>query len=195
MIFNRHQHKTDEELMVLVKRKNHQAFSILYQRYADRLNAFFFRMLWSDREMSEDYVHDLFSKVINKPELYDESYKVKPWLFQIATNMCKNAYRKRAFEVAFRGQHTVEEGYQARSEEKVNEVILTDQVHQLLDKMEEERKMLFLLRYQQELPIETIAAMMELSEGTVKSRLFYTRREAKSNIKILRWRILNISKS
>jgi len=183
MIFNRHQHKSDEELMVLVKSKNHQAFSIIYKRYADRLNAFFFRMLWADREMSEDFVHDLFSKIINKPDLYDENYMVKPWLFRIAANMCKNAYRKRDFEVAFREQHGLEDVFYARHDEKLDEVILTDQVHQLLDKMEEERKMVFLLRYQQELPIETIASMLEISEGTVKSRLYYTREKLRATLK------------
>ena len=169
--------------MVLVKSRNHQAFSLLYKRYADRLNAFFFRMLWGDREMSEDFVHDLFSKIINKPELYDESYLVKPWLFRIAANMCKNAYRKKDFETAFRAQHHLEDVFDARNEEKVDEVILTDQVHELLDQMEEERKMIFLLRYQQELPIETIAGMLELSEGTVKSRLFYTREKLRATLK------------
>lgn len=183
MIFNRHKNKTDEELMVLVKSKNHQAFSVLYKRYADRLNAFFFRMLWADREMSEDYVHDLFSKIISKPELYDSSYPFKPWLFRIAANMCKNAYRKRDFEQAFRENNNLEEVYETRSEERMDEVILTDQVHQLLDKMDEKRKIIFLLRYQQELPIETIAGMLELSEGTVKSRLFYIREKLRATLK------------
>ena len=183
MIFNRHQHKTDEELMILVKDKNHQAFSILYKRYADRLNAFFYRMLWSDREMSEDFVHDLFSKIIKNPGLYDHSYLVKPWLFRIAANMCKNAYRKKEFERAYADQHEYDETFEDRSEEKIDEVILTDQVHQLLDEMEEERKMIFLLRYQQELPLETIASMLEIAEGTIKSRLFYTREKLRATLK------------
>ena len=169
--------------MVLVKRRDHQAFSILYNRYADRLNAFFFRMLWADREMSEDFVHDLFSKVINKPELYDEAYEVKPWLFRIAANMCKNAYRKRSFEQAYQSAHLQEEVFEARSEEKVDELILTDQIHDLLDKMDEERKAIFLLRYQQELTIDVIAEMLEISEGTVKSRLFYTREKIRATLK------------
>ena len=169
--------------MVLVKRRDHQAFSILYNRYADRLNAFFFRMLWADREMSEDFVHDLFSKVINKPELYDEAYEVKPWLFRIAANMCKNAYRKRSFEQAYQSAHFQEEVFEARSEEKVDELILTDQIHDLLDKMDEERKAIFLLRYQQELTIDVIAEMLEISEGTVKSRLFYTREKIRATLK------------
>lgn len=183
MIFNRHLKRTDEELMVLVKRRDHQAFSILYNRYADRLNAFFFRMLWSNREMSEDFVHDLFSKIINKPELYDENYRVKPWLFRIASNMCKNAYRKRSFEEAYNKAHYHDEPITEMQDYQMDEVILTDQIHELLDQMGEERKMIFLLRYQQELPIQTIAEMLDLSEGTVKSRIFYTKEKIRTSLK------------
>lgn len=183
MLFNKHINKSDEELMILVKSRNHQAFSIIYNRYADRLNAFFFRMLWSDREMSEDFVHDLFSKIINKPELYNEQYEVKPWLFRIASNMCKNAYRKRDFENAYREAHNHEVPITLQQEEQLDEVILTDQIHELLNQMDEERKLIFLLRYQQELPIQSIANMLQLSEGTIKSRLFYTKEKIKTSIK------------
>ena len=183
MIFKRYQNKTDEELMVLVKNKDHRAFSIIYDRYADRLNAFFFRMLWADREMSEDFVHDLLSKIISKPELYNESLKVKPWLFSIAANMCKNAYRKRSFEEAYKKLHPEEEIFDPQNEERIDELILTDQIHELLDKMDEERKAIFLLRYQQNLTIEEISNMLDISKGTIKSRLFYTREKIKASLK------------
>ena len=183
MFFQKHLKKSDKELMVLIKSRDHQAFTILYKRYADRLNAFFYRMLWADRAMSEDFVHDLFSKIIKKPELYNEDYEVKAWLFRIAANMCKNAYRKRAFEAAYNEAHRDEHMFDSWNDEKLDEVILTDQIHQLLDQMEEERKLIFLLRYQQELSIEVIAEMLDISQGTVKSRLFYTREKLRTSLK------------
>ena len=183
MFFQKHLKKTDRELMILIKRRDHQAFTVLYKRYADRLNAFFYRMLWANREMAEDFVHDLFSKIINKPELYNDEFEVKAWLFTIASNMCKNAYRRRSFEEAYNQAHQEERLFDSWNDEKLDEVILTDQVHQLLDQMEEERKLIFILRYQQELPIETIASMLDVSEGTIKSRLFYTREKLRTSLK------------
>lgn len=183
MTFKRHNKKTDKELMVLIKQEDHQAFSVLYKRYAERLNAFFFRMLWADRDLAEDFVQDLFTKVINKPELYNETYEVKPWLFHIASNMCKNAYRKRKLEEAFQLANNREEVYDSFPAQKMDEVILTDQIHEILASMDEERKLIFLLRYQQELSIDAISRMLELSEGTVKSRLFYTRNKIKATLK------------
>lgn len=169
--------------MILVQSRDHQAFSALYKRYADRLNAFFFRMLWANREMAEDYVHDLFSRIINKPDLYNSAYPFKPWVFRIASNMCKNAYRKRDFEEAYKQAHSAEASYSEEMNHEMDEVILTDQIHELLDQMAEERKMVFLLRYQQELPIQTIAEMLDLSEGTIKSRLFYTKEKLRTSLK------------
>ncbi|WP_424962804.1 RNA polymerase sigma factor [Ekhidna sp.] len=183
MFFTKHKNKSDEELMVLVKHRDHQAFSILYNRYADRLCAFFYRMLWADREMAEDFVHDLFSKLINKPEQYNDDYMVKPWLFRIASNMCKNAYRKRNFENAYREMCQQEPSYEEDHDLSLDEVVLTDQIHEILDRMDEERKMIFLLRYQQELPVQEIAEMLDMAAGTVKSRIYYTKERIKTSIK------------
>ena len=177
MLFKNYKKKTDEQLMILVQHKDHHAFSELYNRFADRLNAFFYRMLWSDGEKAEDFVHDLFSKLIEKPELYNADFKVQSWLFQIAANMCKNAYRKRSFEQAYLQQLEVGTEDGLRVEDKVDEQLLKDEVYILLNTMEEERRLIFLLRYQQELSIEEVAELTDLPVGTVKSRLFYVRKE------------------
>jgi len=169
--------------MVLIKNRDHQAFSVLYNRYADRLNAFFYRMLWANRAMAEDYVHDLFSRIINKPELYNPEFPFKPWLFRIASNMCKNAYRKHDFEEAYKQAHGEQASFLEEMKHDMDEVVLTDQVHQLLDKMPEERKMIFLLRYQQDMSIQAISELLDISEGTIKSRLFYTKEKLRTSLK------------
>ncbi len=183
MFFRKYDSKTDNELMVLVQGKDHRAFSELYNRYASRLNAFFFRMLWSDSEMARDYVQELFAKLIQKPELYNAQYDFEPWVFRIASNMCKNAYRKAAFEQAHREQQQ----HNGQAHDKLDigsldAVAMTNQIHLMLDKMDEDRRTIFLLRYQQDLSIKEIAEMMSLSEGTVKSKLFYTREKIKKSL-------------
>lgn len=167
--------KTDEQLMALMQHGDHRAFQWLYDRYSARLNAFFFKMLWSDSEMAEDYVHDLFAKLIDRPELYREGNRVKSWLFQIAANMCKNAYRKRAFEQSYR-QHLESEGiYLGTVERRIDEGIQLDLLTTALARLEEEPRTIFLLRYQQDLTIAEIAEIYDLPEGTIKSRLYHLR--------------------
>ncbi len=162
--------------MILTKGGDHRAFSTVYDRYAGRLKAFFYRMLWSDEEMAEDYVQDLFTKIIVRPELYDPTRAFSPWLFQIASNMCKNAYRKRSFEKEYLNQ-LEKNGIQTPSiDQHLDEKILTDQLHKTLEKLDEDKRELFLLRYQQQLSTKELAAAFNTSEGTIKSRLFYIRK-------------------
>lgn len=169
--------------MILVQKGDHHAFSILYNRYADRLNAFFYRMLWSDSKMAEDYVHDLFSKIIERPHLFQQGNKVKPWLFQVASNMCKNGYRKRNFEREYLDQLQASGISESVAEQKVDEKLLTDQVHEALNQLDEDRRTMFLLRFQQELKIEEISIIFEIPEGTVKSRLFHTKQYIAESLK------------
>lgn len=174
-LFTSYHKKTDESLMILMQKGDHRAFQCIYERYAPRLNGFFFKMLWLDAEMAEDYVQDLFTKIIDKPELYKESYNVKPWLFQIAANMCKNAYRRQSFEQAYR-QHLEKEGvHLAYIEQNIDYKLQSDQLSVALAQLEEDHRTIFLLRYQQEMSIEEIAETFDLPQGTVKSRLYTIR--------------------
>lgn len=175
-LFKNYKKKSDEQLMQLVQQGDSQAFSIIYDRYAHRMKAFFYRMLWSDDAKAEDYVHDLFARIIERPELYQSGYPLLPWLFRIASNMCKNAYRKRQFEVEYLQQIEKNKMQLSAIEQKMDEEILLDKLHQVLKKLGEDKQELFLLRYQQQLSTKELASIYETSEGTIKSRLFYIRK-------------------
>ena len=44
---------TDEELMQRIIDRDRNAFSILYDRYSDKLMGYFMKMLWRNRELSD----------------------------------------------------------------------------------------------------------------------------------------------
>jgi RNA polymerase sigma-70 factor (ECF subfamily) len=176
-IFSSYGKKTDEDLMALLQRGDHRAFGHIYDRYAPRLKAFFVRMLWTDQELAEDQVHDLFSKIIDRPELFKEGYLFKSWVFQVASNMCKNAYRKRAFEQAYRNQLSRDGIGFASVEKELDEEIQMNRLVTALEKMDEDLMALFLLRYQQDLSTAELARIFDVPEGTIKSRLYQVRKD------------------
>jgi len=176
-IFSSYGKKTDEDLMALLQRGDHRAFAHLYDRYAPRLKAFFVRMLWADQELAEDQVHDLFAKIIDRPELFKEGYLFKSWVFQVASNMCKNAYRKRAFEQAYHAQLTRDGIGFASVEKQLDEEIQMTLLVSALEKMDEDLMALFLLRYQQDLSTAELARIFDVPEGTIKSRLYQVRKD------------------
>ena len=175
-LFKSYSKKSDEQLMLLIQGRDHRAFSEIYDRYAGRMKGFFYRMLWSDDSLADDCVHDLFTRIIERPLLYKENHAFAPWLFQIASNMCKNAYRKRSFEVEYRSQ-LEQNGIQMPTiDQQIDEKILLDHLYQVLDQLDEEKRDLFLLRYQQQLSIKELTEIFDTSEGTIKSRLYYIRK-------------------
>ena len=67
LIKPRYQEMADESLMVSISKGDKRAFDEIYNRYSGPLLGYFMRMLWRDREKAEDFVHDIFAKIIRKP--------------------------------------------------------------------------------------------------------------------------------
>src|ERR1043165_1762067 len=86
--------QSDEQLMTLVGRGEIPAFDELYDRYGKRLLYYFYKMLAQNEHQAQDFLHDLFLKIVERPELYSPERKFSTWVFSIAHNMCKNEYRK-----------------------------------------------------------------------------------------------------
>lgn len=172
---------SDEKLMLAIQNGNCAAFDELYSRYKDRLYYYFFRMLGQEHQIAEDFMQDLFMKIIDKPHLYDSKRTFSTWVFSIANNMCKNEYRSRQV----RSITTHEENPDRFIEEektapKSNHEI--DKIFTVLNKMDESHKTAFLLKYREGFTIEEISEIMELPEGTVKSRLFYARKKIQQQL-------------
>src|SRR5215216_5237282 len=89
-----YQSMSDEQLVIAMAGGDQRAFDNLYGRYCNALTSYFMRMMWRDREKAEDFVHDLFTKLIHRPELFDPSRSFKTWVYSVANNMCKNEYKK-----------------------------------------------------------------------------------------------------
>jgi RNA polymerase sigma-70 factor (ECF subfamily) len=174
----------DERLMELVVRGDERAFAALYDRYSRRLLSYFHRMLWNDREMAQDYLQDLFAKLAQRPGSYDPARPFQTWLFSVANNMCKNAYRhEEVVRTAARElRHGVdrEEALDGRS---VDHERFRGRLDAELARLDPDHKATFVMRYHEDMAIKEIAAVFGCSEGTVKSRLFYTLKKLAERMK------------
>lgn len=174
----------DERLMELVVRGDERAFAALYDRYHGRLLNYFHRMLWHDRERARDMLQDLFTKLANRPGSYDPARPFQTWLFSVANNMCKNAYRHeevvRAAAINMRGDP---DRVEATNGIGVDHELFRGRLDEELDKLEPDHKATFVMRYHEDMAIKEIAAAFGCSEGTVKSRLFYTLKKLAERMK------------
>lgn len=160
--------------MQKIHQGNEAAFTELYTRYSASLLRYFTRMLWSNRTMAEDFLHDLFLKIIHNPQQFDVNRKFSTWAYSVAHNMCKNEYRKK-------DNRTLQDNPiafdQRDLDRELDLVSANDRLKLLLETLNEEDKTIFLLRYEDELSISEISQIVFMPEGTVKSRLFYLRKQ------------------
>lgn len=62
---------------------------IQFNNFKEELASFVFRLV-TNRELTEDIVHDTYIKVVNKIEAFNGKSSLKTWAFSIATNISKN---------------------------------------------------------------------------------------------------------
>ena len=75
---------------------NINALGLIYDRYKNRLFVFFLRMLGGDQIKAQDFLQEVFLKIVEKPNLFDSNKMFSSWIFTIAYNLCKNEYRRLA---------------------------------------------------------------------------------------------------
>jgi RNA polymerase sigma-70 factor (ECF subfamily) len=174
----------DERLMELVVGGDEKAFAALYDRYHHRVLNYFHRMLWHDREKAMDHLQDLFAKLARQPRSYDPARPFQTWLFSVANNMCKNAYRHA--EVVKTAELHLRNG--ADREEAQGGVGVDRERFRLrldaeLDRLDPDQKATFVMRFHEDMAIKEIALVFGCSEGTVKSRIFYTLKKLAERLK------------
>jgi RNA polymerase sigma-70 factor (ECF subfamily) len=133
---------------------------------------FFFRQVERDEALAADLVQDAFVRVWTARDKFTGT-SFRTWLFTIAFNLLKNHYRhaehQKQFELFVAQHQTVIE------DSKIIET-LDDEAFDLalrheLERMSPDGRLLFSLRFEEELSVPQIAEVMAIPEGTVKSRL------------------------
>ena len=177
---------TDESLMVSISKGDKRAFDEVYNRYSGPLLGYFVSKLWRDREKAEDFVHDIFAKIIKKPELFDPSRKFKTWFYSVANNMCKNEYKKqevRKNTSTGLDQHYSLSDVNSNVMSEVQDAQFREEFEDSLEALDNKHKEVFRLRHLDGLSIKEIAEVLEISDGTVKSRLFYATKYLAKSLK------------
>jgi len=172
---------SDEELMrEIIAHHSHPAITELHRRYSPKLMGYFFKMLNKQEETAQDFVQELFLKILEKKHLYDPSKKFYTWVFTIASNMCKTSYRNQ-YVVTYE-DNLADHGH------ITEDLAEKERFHILLEKslsnLEHAHKTVFVLRHLEHFSLQEIADITEVSLGTVKSRLFYATKKMADQLKI-----------
>lgn len=174
---------SDEQLIIEIERGNEAAFNLLYERYSTRLFHYFLKLLSNDSNKAEDFLQELFIKVLNKASTFDPTQKASTWLYTIATNMCKNEWRNSENRQRILRQFDAWQYPSTTVYERLESQQIAKQLGSLINQLGHEERLIIQLRFQQELSIREIATILEIPEGTVKSKLFYLLKRLAAELK------------
>jgi RNA polymerase sigma-70 factor (ECF subfamily) len=164
-----YKNNTDEELMSFIQKGKEAAFNELYARYSNRLLYFMYRMLGQDEAKAQDFLQDLFLKIVKDPSKFDTTKNFKTWVFTVAANQCKNAYRSQQKTRVDLDQ--IGEVSASNNLDLIDNAAFKEELKERLDELHPVYKEVFILRYHEGLSLNEIAEVANCPLGTVKSRL------------------------
>lgn len=160
------------------------AFRAIVDRYRDRIFARVYSML-KNREDAEEVTQDAFIRAHRGLAQFRGEASFSTWLHQIATNLARNRYwywwrRKRDVSMSLEAELSpgaeisLIDVLPASDRDPSEEAIiaeLSDRVAVCLPEMNPKHRQILDLRLNQNLSYEEIAERLQISVGTVKSRL------------------------
>ena len=171
-----------------------EAFDILVEKYHRRIYNLAYRFV-GEPEEANDLAQEIFTAAYQNLKKFRGDAKFSTWLFQIATNRGKNRFKylKRRGHFANRGQtEGADEGdflpKEIPDESGNPETLLAGKevqriVQNAINELDPDHKAIVILRDIEGLSYDEIAQILNLPEGTTKSRLHRARMVVKEKLK------------
>lgn len=167
------QEKLHNELLVIRCRQGEsEAFGELVREWQERMWRYAFRMTGSETA-AWDVVQETWTSVVKGLKKLKDVSTFPCWLFRIVNNKCADWARQQKRQSRLNGH--LQENLKPQTSPGANEK--EDELQAALDRLPPERKALIMLRYSQDFSVSQIAQILDIPEGTVKSRLNRTLHE------------------
>ena len=153
-------------------------------RLSDNLERFALS-LTSNIEDARDLLQETFAKAITYRDKFEENTNLKAWTFTIMKNTFINNYRRNV-KANTTFDNTDDLYYLNLSKESNNDTpdssLFTEEIEKNINALEDEFRIPFLMHVQG-FKYKEIAEKLNLKIGTVKSRIFFTRKKLMEALK------------
>ncbi|MFQ5706016.1 MAG: RNA polymerase sigma factor [bacterium] len=161
-----------------------KAFEWIVRAYQKRIYYAVLQMVMN-HEDANDIIQDTFVKAFTKLDTYNKEYPFYPWLYRIAINTTLNhqKQKKRNQLLSLDDSNGNHQGELAMEAEQVNEMEKNElivEVRRALRQIPAEQRIVFMLRVKDELSYQEISEYLEISMGTVMSRLSRAREKLRA---------------
>jgi len=185
----------DKELVARAQKGDTEAFDELVRKHTPKLYGLIYHMT-SNHEDTNDLLQDVFSKAYRSLPRFQGKSAFYTWIYSIATNMTLNFLKKRNRRRAM-SLDDVDSGIQndkdfieitSKSdpirEANINE--LQKRLNESLLKLSEDHRAVVVMYDIQGMPHKEISKVLGVSEGTIRSRLFYAHKQLQNHLEEFR---------
>ena len=161
----------DKELLMQFREPatKERSFTLIIKKYQEKLDWHIRRMVVS-HEDANDVLQNMFIKVWNALENFREDSQLYTWLYRIATNECLTflEQQKKRSSVSL---SDVENGLsnQLKADKHFDANKLEWKLQVAIQQLPEKQRIVFNLRYYDEMPYEKMSKVLETSEGALKA--------------------------
>jgi RNA polymerase sigma factor (sigma-70 family) len=162
---------TDTELLIQFRdpETKEKAFTAIIKKYQEKLYWHARRMV-VDHEDANDILQNVFIRVWNALENFREDSQLYTWLYRIATNECLTFLEQQKKKSAI-SLNEVESGLsnKIRADNGFDANKLEWKLQLAIQQLPEKQRIVFTLRYYDEMPYEEMSRVLETSEGALKA--------------------------
>lgn len=164
-------HLDDKELIHQFKQPElkEKAFTAIIKKYQEKLYWHIRRML-VDHDDTNDVLQNMFIKVWNGLDNFREDSQLYTWLYRIATNECLTYLEglKRRSSISL---SEVESGLsnKVKADQNFDANKLEWKLQLAIQHLPEKQRLVFNLRYYDEMPYEEMSRVLQTSEGALKA--------------------------
>ena len=154
-----------------------------FSRFEALLYAFAFRLTRNEEE-AQDLVQETAYKAFKYRNLYQPQTNLRAWLMTIMRNTFINDYRKQKRRQTLNDQtsnnYFINSGNKTVRNQGESNVTI-EELQAIVDELEDWARVPFLMHYQG-FKYEEIASDLDIPLGTVKSRIFFARKQLKARV-------------
>ncbi|MCE5169479.1 RNA polymerase sigma factor [Paenibacillus profundus] len=172
---------SDEQLVKAMADGDEAAFETLVRRYHAPIQAYAERML-HDRRKAEDTVQETFLRLIRQMEKGTVPEQVRPWLYRVAGNLCKDQFRKQEVRKESLVDDFVEEA--VRNDAGVLQLVERQETRRellrVMNKLSATQRQIVTLRFYHDLKLQEISDALDMGLSAVKASLYSALRKLKT---------------
>ena len=161
----------DSELLIQFRdpATKEKAYTQIIRKYQEKLYWHIRRMV-VDHEDANDVLQNVFIRVWNGLENFREDAQLYTWLYRIATNECLSflEQQKKRSSISLDEEDTGLEN-KVRADKYFDPNKLEWKLQVAIQQLPEKQRLVFSLRYYDEMPYEEMSKVLETSEGALKA--------------------------